>query len=257
MTPERSARLHQVLAMRQPDLTLVTDFVHKQRNLSALVRNADAAGIMRVHAVLGDEDYQAYRGTAMGAHHWVEVCCHATVAQALQPLQDAGYQLVAAHPVDAAVDFRAVDYTVPTALVLGAERQGLSDAALAAVTHFVRVPMMGMVGSLNVSVAAGIVLSEVQHQRQRAGLYDRCRIDSVTYHRLYFEWAHPVVARYCQAHGLRYPPLDKSGEIDQPARWYASVRAGAAPLWRGTPAGAERDDHAARRDVETAREGQP
>ena len=61
MTPERIARLRQVLDRRQPDLTVVTDFVHKQRNLSALVRNCDAVGVLRMHAVIGDEDEVARR----------------------------------------------------------------------------------------------------------------------------------------------------------------------------------------------------
>ena len=86
MTPERIARLRQVLACRQPDLTVVTDFVHKQRNLSAVVRNCDAAGVMRVHAVLGEADYQAFRGTAMGSQHWVEVVRHRELAVALDTL---------------------------------------------------------------------------------------------------------------------------------------------------------------------------
>ena len=73
MTPERIARLREVLDKRQPDLTVVTDFVHKQRNLSAIVRNCDAVGIQSMHAVIGDEDYKAFRGTAMGSHQWVDV----------------------------------------------------------------------------------------------------------------------------------------------------------------------------------------
>ena len=55
MTPERIARLRAVLDRRQPDLAVVTDFVNKQRSLSAIVRNCDAAGVMRLHAVIGNE----------------------------------------------------------------------------------------------------------------------------------------------------------------------------------------------------------
>ena len=74
MTPERIERLRRVLDRRQPDLTVVTDFVHKQRNLSAIVRVCDAAGVATRYPVLGEEDYRAFRGTAMGSHNWVEVC---------------------------------------------------------------------------------------------------------------------------------------------------------------------------------------
>jgi tRNA (guanosine-2'-O-)-methyltransferase len=127
MTPERIARLRQVLAMRQPDLTVVTDFVHKQRNLSVIVRNCDAVGIMRVHTVLGEEEYRgAFRGTKMGSHRWVDVRRRETVEQALLPLRQQGCQVVAAHLSADAVDFRSVDYTRPTAILLGAERCGVS-----------------------------------------------------------------------------------------------------------------------------------
>lgn len=234
MTPERIERLRQVLDCRQPDLTVVTDFVHKQRNLSAIVRVCDAAGIMRIHPVLGDEDYIAFRGTAMGSHNWVDVCRHACVDDALAPLVEYGYQLVGADPAPGAVDYRDVDYTRPTALVLGAERQGLGEDVRARLDTSVVIPMVGMVGSLNVSVAAGVILAEAQRQRQAAGLYSERRLDEATWQRLFFEWGHPQIAVFCQERSLRYPPLDSDGEIEQPAQWYASVRAGTAPMWRGT-----------------------
>lgn len=233
MTPQRIARLQAVLDRRQPDLIVITDFVHKQRNLSAIVRNCDAAGVMRVHAVLGDEDYRAFRGTAMGSHSWVEVARHPDLDGALAVLGEGDWQIVAADPGDGAVDFREVDYTQPTALLLGAERRGVSDAARARATARIRVPMVGMVGSLNVSVASGIVLAEAQRQRSAAGLYDSRRIGEHDFQRLFFEWGHPQVRDFCQERGLRYPPLDDSGEIAAPADWYASVRAGTAERWRG------------------------
>jgi tRNA (guanosine-2'-O-)-methyltransferase len=229
VTPERIERLRQVLNRRQPDLTLVTDFVHKQRNLSALVRVADAVGAMSVHAVLGDEDYQAFRGTAMGSHLWVEVNRHATIEEALGEMRGASFQVIAAHLDDTALDYREVDYTRPTALLLGAERRGVSEQAAALADHCVKIPMVGMVGSLNVSVAAGVILAEAHRQRCAAGLYDTRRIDDATYERLFFEWGHPKIREFCQQQGLRYPPLNAEGEIDDPSSWYASVRAGTAP----------------------------
>jgi tRNA (guanosine-2'-O-)-methyltransferase len=229
MTPERIARLRQVLDHRQPDLLVVTDFVHKQRNLSAIVRCCDAVGVMRVDAVIGDEEYQAFRGTAMGSHNWVEVNRHRELAGALAPLRREGFQVVAAHLSPDARDFRSIDYTRPTALLLGAERRGLSAAGQELADCCITIPMVGMVGSLNVSVAAGIILAEAQHQRQRAGLYDHARIDGETYRRLLFEWGHPQLREFCQQRGLAYPPLDDEGEVDRPAAWYASVKAGTAP----------------------------
>ncbi|KZX59469.1 tRNA (guanosine(18)-2'-O)-methyltransferase TrmH [Halioglobus sp. HI00S01] len=229
MTPERIARLRGVLDRRQPDLTVVTDFVHKQRNLSAIVRNCDAAGVARMHAVIGDEDYTAFRGTSMGSHSWVEVVRYSCAEDALTKLRSEGYQVVAAHLEDDAVDYRDVDYTVPTALVMGAERRGLSASAANYVDRCITIPMVGMVESFNVSVAAGIILAEAQRQRQIAGLYDSPRLDPATYDKIYFEWGHAAIAQFCRERGLAYPPLNAEGEIDNPSDWYASVRRGDAP----------------------------
>lgn len=228
MTPERVARLREVLDRRQSDLTVVTDFVHKPRNLSAIVRNCDAVGIAEMHAVIGDEDYRAFRGTAMGSHQWVLVQRHRTVIGALEPLHAAGYQVVAAHPSPQARSYREIDYTRPTALLMGAEKRGVSSDAREHVDHFVTVPMLGMVSSLNVSVAAGIILAEAQAQRLAAGCYAQPRIDSATRERLFFEWGYPELATFCRQRGLAYPPLTAAGDLREPSAWYAQVRAGTA-----------------------------
>lgn len=228
MTPERIARLREVLDKRQPDLTVVTDFVHKQRNLSAIVRNCDAVGIQSMHAVIGDEDYKAFRGTAMGSHQWVDVERHKDAAAALDRLKADGYQLVAAHHDERSVDYRAVDYTLPTAVLFGAERRGVSNVALARTDYRISVPMVGMVESFNVSVAAGIVLAEAQRQRDAAGMYAQRRLEQDVWNRLFFEWGHPAVRDFCRERGLAYPPLNAEGEIDKPSAWYAAVREGTA-----------------------------
>ena len=225
MTPERFAKIHTILAKRQPDLTVITDYVHKGRNLSAIVRTADAAGICDVHCVIGDKDYRAFRGTALGSHRWVQVHRHRDIAEPVKALKAQGYQVVAAHLSPGAVDYHEIDYTRPTALLLGAERVGVSETGGELADRHVTIPMAGMVESLNVSVAAGIILAEAQHQRQRAGLYDRQRIDRETYDRLFFEWAHPKLTEFCRRHNLEYPPLREDGELEDPSGWYAQVKA--------------------------------
>ncbi len=214
---------------RQPDLTVLTDFVHKQRNLAAIVRNCDAVGIQTLHAVIGDEDYKRFRGTAMGSHTWVDVERHREPLTVINTLKANGYQILAAHLDEDAVDYREVDYTRPTAVLLGAERRGVSEDALTHVDHCITIPMTGMVESFNVAVAGGIILAEAQRQRAAAGMYAQRRLDPRTWNRLFFEWGHPAVRDYCKARDLAYPPLNEEGEIDNPSAWYASVRAGVAP----------------------------
>lgn len=224
MTPERKARLERVLSCRQPDFTVVTDYVHKGRNLSAIVRTADAVGALDMHCVIGDKEYRAFRGTAKGSHGWVKVHRYTELVAAVGPLKQAGYQIVAANLSAQSVDFREVDYCRPTALLLGAEKEGLSATGSALADIEVTIPMVGMVQSFNVSVAAGIILSEVQRQRQLAGLYGQVRIDEKTFQRLFFEWGYPKLRHFCEHYGLDYPPLSDGGDLQDPARWYAGVR---------------------------------
>ncbi|WP_210396181.1 tRNA (guanosine(18)-2'-O)-methyltransferase TrmH [Motiliproteus sediminis] len=216
MTPARIAKFKQVLDHRQPDLTLIADQVNKPQNLSALIRTADAVGIHRVHAVVPREGYRDYRGTARGSGQWVEVVSHPDNHSALDAVGAQGMQLVVAHWSERAVDYRQIDYTRPTALLMGAEMQGVSEQAARRADHHVLVPMMGMVGSLNVSVAAGIILAEARQQRADAGLYDHCRLDAAEYRRTLFRWIHPQLADYCVRKGIDFPPLDDAGELVEP-----------------------------------------
>ena len=224
MTPERKARIRRVLQSRQPDLTVVTDYVHKGRNLSAIVRTADAVGAMDVHCVIGDKEYKAFRGTAKGSHGWVKVNRYTDLNAAVAPLKAQGVQIVAANLSDHSVDFREVDFTGPTALLLGAEKEGVSLAGQQAADIEVTIPMVGMVQSFNVSVAAGIILSEALRQRREAGLYESTRIDEATYQRLFFEWGYPKLRHFCEHYGLEYPPLTADGDLQDPSGWYAGVR---------------------------------
>ena len=224
MTPERFARLRATLDKRQPDLTVLTDYVHKGRNLSAIVRTADAVGIGDVHCVIGDQDYRAFRGTALGSHRYVQVHRYRELTEPLAQLKGQGFQVLAAHLSTTAIDYHAVDYTKPTALLLGAEKEGISDLASELADVHVTIPMVGMTESFNVSVAAAIILNEARHQRQQAGLYDSQRIAQSDYERLFFEWAHPKIRDFCRANHFDYPPLREDGEIIEPAAWYAEKR---------------------------------
>ncbi|MDA0956145.1 MAG: tRNA (guanosine(18)-2'-O)-methyltransferase TrmH [Proteobacteria bacterium] len=228
MTPQRARRIRAVLDRRQPDLRVLTDSVHKGHNLSAIVRSADAFGVLDMDVVVGDGDYRAYRSTAMGSQRWVCLHRHSSVEAALASQKAAGYQVVVAHLDPTAVDFRTVDYTRPTVLLMGAEKQGPGAAALAAADHYVTIPMVGMVESFNVSVAAALLLAEAYRQREAAGLFAQPRLDPTRYERLFFEWGEPKLAAFCQRRGLPYPALNpEDGSLLDPG-WFARVQAAEA-----------------------------
>lgn len=224
MTPERYSTICKVLQQRQPDLTVITDEVHKGRNLSAIVRTCDAVGIGKVHCVQPQRGFRAFRGTALGSHKWVNTTLYDSIEEGVGMLKQNGFQIVTANLSPSAIDFREVDYTQPTALLLGTEKSGVSDEALRQTDIEVTIPMMGMVESFNVSVACAIILTEAQRQRQLSGLYSQRRLPDDEYQTLLFQWCQPIISKYCDDNGLDYPSLDHEGEVIDPASWYRTVR---------------------------------
>lgn len=127
------------------------------------------------------------------------------------------YQIVAADISSLTVDYRDIDYTRPTALLLGAEKFGLSKAAREHVDQFISIPMQAMVESFNVSVACAIILAEAHKQRESRRLYSSRQISDECFRETIFKWTHPLVARYCQNHSLTYPDLDDQGDVEDQA----------------------------------------
>ncbi len=216
MTPERLHTLRQALLRRQPDLTVLLDGVHKAHNLSAVVRSCDATGVFEVNAVSESGQVPGHHLTSGGSWKWVSVRVHRDIDAAFDALERAGFVTVAADLSPDATDFRDFDYTRPTAVVLGAELEGLSERSRERVSACVRIPMSGLVESLNVSVAAALILFEAQRQRAAAGLYDESRLPAEIFGKTLFEWCWPEIAEHCRRKGVPYPPLDEEGDLAGP-----------------------------------------
>lgn len=211
MTPERFAKLKSALARRQPDLTVYMDAVNKSHNVSAIIRTADAVGIHRLHALTTGGALRRHHMIAGGAKHYVGLTLHSSTDAALTALRGDGFGLVAAHAGARARDYREVDYTAKTAIMVGAELVGLTEAALAAADEHVAIPMLGLGTSLNVSVAVGVILLEAERQRRAAGLYARSRLTREEWDRTLFEWCYPEIAERCRQLNRAYPPLTGDG----------------------------------------------
>lgn len=213
MTPERRNKIHSVLSKRQPDLTVITDHVIKDRNLAAMVRTCDAVGVQTLHSISDPEHYRTYRGTSASAQKYVGVRHHCDISEVAQSLKQQGFSIVAAQLSDESIDYRKVDFTQPTALLMGAEIEGVSAKALSYVDQQIIVPMMGMVESFNVSVACAVILSEAQRQREEKGMYDESRMGAAEYKSLFFRWAYPKMAAFCDERNMPYPELDENDDL--------------------------------------------
>ena len=213
MNPARFSRLRRALTRRQPDLTVLMDRVNKSHNFSAILRNCDAVGVLEVHVVPPEDGLDIHHGTSAGTKKWVSVCRHPDVSTAVTHLKEKGFTVIAAHPSPDSIDYRAVDYTVPTAIVMGAELHGVSADGLRLADSHVSIPMSGMVHSLNVSVATSLLLFEAMRQRQAAGMYEESRLDPEDFERRLFEWAYPSIASGRRSAGRAYPALTDDGDI--------------------------------------------
>ena len=135
--------------------------------------------------------------------------------------------VVLIQPLDNAVDFREIDYTRPTCILMGQEKTGITQEALALADQDIIIPMIGMVQSLNVSVASALILYEAQRQRQNAGMYlrENSMLPEAEQQRLLFEGGYPVLAKVAKRKGLPYPHVNQQGEIEADADWWSTMQA--------------------------------
>jgi len=199
-------------------LLLVLDGVTDPHNLGACLRVADGAG---AHAVIAPKDHAAginatVAKVASGAAETMPYFMVTNLARTLGELKERNIWCIGTSD-DAPKTIYDVDLKGPVALVLGAEKWGLSAEAAALVDQPIVIPMHGMVQSLNVSVACATLLFEVLRQRQVAGVLPSHGegVPAGRYDSLLFEWAYPEVAAWCQREGRPYPSLDAEGAISE------------------------------------------
>ena len=147
-------------------LLMVLDGVTDVRNFGAIARTCACAG---AHAlIIGTHGSVAINGdavkTSAGALYHLPVCKVENLQNALQYLRDSGFNVLAATE-HATANYTEVDMTTPVAIVMGSEDKGIYEGNLRICSHQVRIPMSGVIESLNVSVAAGVMLYEVVRQR--------------------------------------------------------------------------------------------
>ncbi len=194
VVPQRLARMQEVLARRQPDLRIFLERVVNYHNVSAILRTADAVGVFHVH-YYHEGDLPINDAISCGAHKWLRLHQEMDVAQALRHLKEKGHQLVATGLFPETIDFREVDYTKPTVIIVGHELEGISETVRQAADVIVKIPMYGMVQSLNVSVATAVVLYEAERQRAAQGFYAKPRLSEEEIEAVIQEWAYEVVLK--------------------------------------------------------------
>jgi len=193
-TERRIDRVRRVLDLRQPDLRIVLESVTNVHNASAVMRTCDAAGILHVHLIgSGPEVLPVNTAISTQADKWLELHFHPTLAFCLAELKKAGFRVAATCLEEGSLAHTELDYTRPTAVIFGNEAEGTSREALEAADVRVKIPMLGMVQSLNLSVSVAVILYEALKQRQVKGFYGRRRLSDEEFERLYGRWLKPSV----------------------------------------------------------------
>jgi tRNA (guanosine-2'-O-)-methyltransferase len=169
LTPERRARIEEVIASRTTAVTAVLDGLLDPHNVSAVLRSADAFGVQHVHVIEGSEPFLATTRITQGADRWVDVFRHATAAECVRALRQSGHRIFVAS-MEGALPPESLAHEPRVAIVFGNEHSGVSQEIRDLADGTYAIPMCGFVQSLNVSVAAAITLFAAT--RGRAGDLD-------------------------------------------------------------------------------------
>ncbi|MGD1862199.1 MAG: TrmH family RNA methyltransferase [Leptolyngbyaceae cyanobacterium] len=186
ITPERSAKIDAVLPQRTRHLTVVAEDFHDPHNASALLRTCEGLGIQDVHIVENFNTFKARVGATSGAAKWLTLHHHGEAGQdntlsCCDKLRSQGYLIVATSPHCQARSPERMPLEQKLAIIFGSERYGVSERTLATADWHLKIPMVGFVESLNVSVSAAMCLYTLM-QRLRTttldwALSDREKLD--------------------------------------------------------------------------------
>jgi tRNA (guanosine-2'-O-)-methyltransferase len=196
MTAERLARLDEVAAMRSRHIVSVLENIYDRGNVSAVMRSAEAFGFFQLSLIdRPGARFKAANRITRGAEKWLDVKPFGDPRSAVDDLKRSGYQVWATDlATDQTID--SIDWTRPTAIVLGNEKEGISPEMASIVDGRFRVPMLGFSQSFNISVAAALIfyrayletrglgakvfLNPTQKRQLLANYYLRCFDDPET-----------------------------------------------------------------------------
>ncbi len=185
----RKNKISTVLSYRQPDMTIVMENIHDSHNVSAMLRSADAVGMYQVQLLYTTTKFPKIgKKSSSSANKWVERRRFASVAECYDQLRSEGFTIYATRLDANAKTLYEYDFTKKTAFVFGNEHAGVSDEAAELADATLMIPMMGMIQSLNVSVACAVTLYEALRQRTLAGDYATPKFSKQKLLELNTEW---------------------------------------------------------------------
>lgn len=191
MTPAREKKFREVISKRQQTLTVILENIHDPHNISAILRTCDAVGILEVYVINTRDTLKKKLGkkSSASARKWVNVNYYSSVEDCVKTLKIKGHAIYATHLSSDAVNLYDLDLAKPVALAFGNEHAGVSEELLGCADGNFIIPMMGMIPSLNVSVACAVSLYEALRQRLKEKLYDIPSLPEQNIKDLYAAWS--------------------------------------------------------------------
>ncbi len=191
MTPEREKKINKVLKKRQEDIVIVLENVWDPHNISAVMRSCDSVGVQDVLVLNTDIPRHKNYGlqSSASAKKWVTVLDFDSVESCVSYLRDNGYAIYTTHLDSKAKSVYEMDFTQRMALVFGNEKDGVSQEMLSQSDGNFIIPQVGMIQSLNISVACAVSLYEMHRQRMKAGLYEKEGLSEKKRAALYADWS--------------------------------------------------------------------
>jgi tRNA (guanosine-2'-O-)-methyltransferase len=190
MTPERYNRLTTVLHKRQPDLTIVLENVFDPHNISAVMRTCDAVGIQDIYILNTKIPPHKKWGakSSSSAAKWLSIHQFTDAGECFKTLRANYKKIYTTHLSTDAVGLHALNLTEPVALVFGNEHSGVSEEIIDMADGNFIIPQVGIIKSLNISVACAVTLYEAFRQKNIAGHYNQPRLDENRLNTLQKEW---------------------------------------------------------------------
>ena len=190
MTPERSEKLLKVLSKRQANLTVVLENVQDPHNASAVMRTCDAVGIQEVYILttkIPRHKKWGYRSSS-SALKWLTIHEFDNLEACVAALRKKFSKILTTHLSSDAVSLYDINFTESIALVFGNEHAGVTEEFRALADGNFIIPQMGIIQSLNISVACAVSIYEAMRQKMVAGHYDKASLPQEQMDSLLTQW---------------------------------------------------------------------
>lgn len=195
LTDKRKQTFKDVLSQRTRHFTVVLEDIYQAHNASAVVRTCDIFGVQDIHAIENKYTNKVSRHVAKGSQKWLNIKRYRedgdNTTACLNHLKKEGYQIIGTTPHNNSCMLQEFDITKKSAFVFGVEAEGISDIVKDNADGFLKIPMVGFTESLNISVAAAIILQDVTTKLRNS--FINWKLTDQEKKVLYFDWVKKTI----------------------------------------------------------------